>query len=56
MRAHALLSILSLFRNLFHYFKNTGAQMLDSIYPVTYIRVTGNSIFQPARYAGVCAM
>ena len=31
-----LLSILSLFRNKFNKFNNTGAQMLDSIYHMTF--------------------
>ena len=34
-KMRGLPSILSLFRNLFNIFNNTGAQMLDSIYHMT---------------------
>ena len=34
-KVRGLLSILSLFRNEFNTFNNTGAQMLDSIYHMT---------------------
>ena len=36
-KIRGLLSILSLFRNEFNKFNNTGARMLDSIYHMTYI-------------------
>ena len=39
-----LLSILSLFRNKFNRFNNTGAQMLDSIYQMT-LKLLKNHIF-----------
>ena len=34
-KMRGLLSILSIFRNKFSKFNNTGARMLDSIYPLT---------------------
>ena len=39
-KMRGLMSILSLFCNEFNKFNNTRARMLDSIYPVTYLRVT----------------
>ena len=39
-----LLSILSLFRNKFNRFNNTGARMLDSIYQMT-LKLLKNHIF-----------
>ena len=36
-KMRGLLSILSLFRNEFNKFNNTGARMLDSFYHMTYI-------------------
>ena len=45
-------SILSLFRNEFYKFNNTGAQMLDSTYHMT-LKLFGNHIFD-VKTLGFC--
>ena len=44
-KMQGLLSILSLFRNEFNKFNNTGARMLDSIYHMT-LKILKNHIFR----------
>ena len=48
-KMRGLPSILSLFRNEFNKFNNTGAQMLDSIYHMT-LRLLWNLILALKRY------
>ena len=53
-KMRGLSSILTLFRNGFNKFNNTGAQMLDSIYHIT-LKLFGNHIFA-MKMLGFCHM